>query len=43
MKKYIVGVKELSKSIGPWAMPEDAMEPKDGQAVRRSSRLMGRR
>ena len=37
----MVGVKELSKSIRPWAMLEDAKEPKDGQAVRRASGLMG--
>ena len=37
-----MGIKELSKSIGPWAMPEDAKEAEDGQAVRKASRLMGR-
>ena len=38
----VVGIKELSRSIGLWAMPEDAKEPDDGQAVRRASGLMGR-
>ena len=37
----IMGIKELSKSIGLWAMPEDTKEPKDGQAIRRASGLMG--
>ena len=27
-------INELSRSIGPWAMPEDIREPKDGQTVR---------
>ena len=30
----IVGIKELSRSIRPWAMPEDAKEPEDDQTVR---------
>ena len=38
----VVGIKELSRSIGLWVMPEDAKEPDDGQAVRRASGLMGR-
>ena len=38
----VVRIKELSRSIGLWAMLEDAKEPEDGQAVRRASGLMGR-
>ena len=38
----VVGIKELSRSIGLWAMLEDAKEPEDGQAVRKASGLMGR-
>ena len=30
----IVGIKELSRGIGPWAMPKDAEEPEDDQTVR---------
>ena len=37
----VVGIKELSRSIGLWTMPEDAKEPEDGQVVRRASGLMG--
>ena len=37
----VMGIKELSRSIGLWAMPEDAKEPEDGQVVRRASGLMG--
>ena len=29
-----VGINELSRSIGPWAMPKDIREPKNGQTVR---------
>ena len=29
----IVGMKELSRGIGPWAMPENAEEFKDDQTV----------
>ena len=36
-----VEIKELSGSIGPWAMPKDAKEPEDGQAIRRAYGLMG--
>ena len=38
----IVGIKELNKSIGSWVLSEDAKEPEDGKAVRRTSGLMGR-
>ena len=37
----VMGIKELSRSIGLWAMPKDAKEPEDGQVVRRASGLMG--
>jgi len=30
----IVGIKESSRSIGPWVIPKDAKEPKDDQIVR---------
>ena len=30
----IVGIKEPSTCIGPWAMLEDAKEPEDDQIVR---------
>ena len=30
----IVGIKELSGSIEPWAKSKDAKMPKDGQALR---------
>ena len=29
----IVGIKEPSRSIGPWAMLEDVEEPKDNQTI----------
>ena len=38
----IVGIRALSRGIGSWAMPEDAKEPKDSQAVIRASGLVGR-
>ena len=30
----IMGIKELSRGIGLWAMPKDAKEPEDDQIVR---------
>ena len=36
-----MGIRELSRNIGPQAAPEDAKEPKDDQTVRRASGLMG--
>ena len=35
-----MGIKELSGSIGPWVMLEDAKISEDGQAVRRACELV---
>ena len=31
---YIMGIKELSRSIGPWVMPEDIRLTEDGRTVK---------
>ena len=41
-REAIVGMKGPNIGIRPWAAPEDAKEPKDGEAVRRACGLMGR-
>ena len=33
---------EQGRDIGPWAMPKDAKEPEDNQALIRTSKLRGR-
>jgi len=38
----IVGIRELSRGIGSWAMPEDAKELEDNQVLIRESGLVGR-
>ena len=38
----IVGIREHSRGIGLWTMPEDAKEPKENQVLIRESGLVGR-
>ena len=38
----IVGIRNLSKGFGLWAMPEDAKEPDDNNVLIRANRLLGR-
>ena len=38
----IMGIRELSRGIGLWAMLEDAKELEDNQAVIEASGLLGR-
>ena len=36
-----MGIKEQSRSIGPWAMLEDAKELEDDQAMKQACGLIG--